>query len=106
MISAVRQRGERVSAGARKPQRPASADITVTAEVSADQLRFGEVPETHTEFTGSPAYQSASGSDRVNLPERVEKDVTYRHVRVDYWLAAKVIYPSQADRDGGPPTGA
>lgn len=94
-----------MSPGARRPKRPASADITFTAEVRADQLMFGEAPQTHTEFTGVPAYQSASGSDRANLPQRVEKDVTYRHVRVDYWLAAKVIYSSQADRDGGPPTG-
>jgi hypothetical protein len=94
-----------MSAGARRPTRPASADISVTAEIRADQLRFDEVPQTHTEFTGVPAYQSASGSNRANLPERVQKDVTYRHVRVDYRLAAKVIYPSQADRDGGPLTG-
>ena len=42
-----------------------------------------EAPETRTEFTGFPAYESASGSDRGNLPERVETDVTYRDVRVD-----------------------
>ena len=75
------------------------ADITFTAEVRARQLRFGEAPETRTEFTGFPAYESASGSDRGNLPERVETDVTYRDVRVYYWLAAKVIYQSRADPD-------
>jgi hypothetical protein len=90
-----------MSAGARRPERLVSADITFTAEIRAKQLRFGEVPETRTRFTGVPAYQSASGSDRANLPERVEKDVTYRGVRVGYWLAAKVIYPSRADPDGG-----
>ena len=78
-----------------------SADIAFTAGVRARRLRFGEVPQTRTEFTGFPACESASGSDRVNLPERVEQDVTYRDVRVDYWLAAKVIYPSQADSDDG-----
>jgi hypothetical protein len=88
-----------MSAGARRPERPVSADIGFTAEVRARQLRFGEVPQTRTEFTGFPAYESASGSDRVNLPERVETDVTYRDVRVDYWLAAKVIYQSQTDPD-------
>jgi hypothetical protein len=90
-----------MSAGARGRERPVSADIIFTAEVRAEQLRFGEVPQTRTEFTGVPACQSASGSDRANLPEHVEKDVTYRDVRVDYWLAAKVIYPSQADDDDG-----
>ena len=94
-----------MSAGARRPEPPVSADIAFTAEVRARQLRFGEVPQTRTEFAGVTAHQSASGSDRANLPERVEKDITYRDVRVDYWLAAKVIYPFQADDDDGPLTG-
>jgi hypothetical protein len=76
-----------------KPQGPESADITFTAKVHADQLRFDEIPETNIEFTGVPAYDSASGSDRTNLPEHVEQDVTYRDVWVDYRLAAKLIYP-------------
>ena len=92
---------ERVTAGARGPRRPESADIAFTAEVRAEQLMFHQVPQTRTEFTGVPAYESASGNERANLPERVEKDVTYRDVQVHYWLAAKVIYPSQADSDGG-----
>lgn len=91
-----------MSAGSRRPKPPGPADIAFTAEVRARQLRFGEVPETRTEFTGFPAYESASGSDRVNLPERVEKDVTYHDVRVDYWLAAKVIYQPQAGPDSAP----
>ncbi len=81
-----------MSAEARRPELPESADITFTAEVRARQLKFGDVPETRTEFTGAPAYESATDSDRVNLPQRVEKDVTYRDVRVDYRLAAKVLY--------------
>jgi hypothetical protein len=76
-----------------KPQRPEPADISFTARVHADELRFGEIPETSIEFTGFPDYESASGSDRTNLPEHVEQDVTYRDVRVDYRLAAKLIYP-------------
>ena len=83
-----------MSTGARRPEHLVPADISFTAEVRAAQLRFGEVPQTRTEFTGFPAFESASGSDRVNLPERVEPGVTYRDVRVVYWLAAKVIYPS------------
>jgi hypothetical protein len=78
------------------PRRPDNADITVTARVRARQLRFGEVPQISTDFTGTPGHESASGSDRANLPERVEKDMTYRHVRVDYWLAAALRYPAEA----------
>jgi hypothetical protein len=79
----------------RRPRRPDNADITVTATVRARQLRFGEVPQTSTEFTGTPGHESASGSDRTNLPKRVAKDITYRHVRVDYWLAAALRYPGR-----------
>ena len=101
MIPDREGRGARtLSGGACGPQRPESADISFTAEVRAEELRFHELPQTRIEFTGVPAYESGSGNERVNLPERVEKDVTYRGVRVQYWLAAKVIYPSQAGSDG------
>lgn len=79
----------------RRPRRPDNADITVTARVRARQLRFGEVPQSSTEFTGAPGHESASGSDRANLPERVEKDISYRDVQVDYWLAAALRYPAE-----------
>ena len=92
---------EGVTAGARGPTWPESADIAFTAEIRAEQLTFREVPQTRTEFTGVPAHESGSGSERANLPERVEKDVTYRDVQVHYWLAAKVLYPSQPDSDSG-----
>lgn len=85
-----------MSAGARRQELLVTADITFTAEVRAEQLRFGEVPQTRTEFTGVPAYRSLSGSDRANLPDAVEKDITYLHVRVDYWLAAKATARSCA----------
>lgn len=72
----------------RKPKRPGDADISFDASVRARRLRFSEVPWTRTEFSGTPGHESAAGSDRVSLPQRVEKDVTYRHVRIDYRLAA------------------
>jgi hypothetical protein len=81
----------------RKPKLPGDADITVKASVRARQLRFGERPQTSTEFSGTPGHESDSGSDRVNLPEQVEKDVTYRRVRVDYRLAAALVYPAEAE---------
>lgn len=75
----------------RRPRRPDQAEITFTASVRARELRFGEAPQTSTEFTGTPDHDSGSGSDRVNVPERVEKDVTYRQVRVDYRLASALL---------------
>jgi hypothetical protein len=80
----------------RGPRRPENADITVTARVRARRLRFAEVPQVSTEFTETPGHESASGSDRANLPERVESDVTYHDVQVDYWLAAALWYPAEA----------
>jgi hypothetical protein len=77
-------------AARRKPGRPAQPDISFTAEVNAGELRFHEEPETRVEFTGTPGHESASGSDRHNLPPRVRASATYRDVRVDYRLAAKV----------------
>lgn len=64
------------------------------------QLRgmvFGEQPRSRTEFSGTPGHESASGSDRVNLPQHVEKDVTYRHVRVSYRLASALLYPAESE---------
>jgi hypothetical protein len=72
-----------------------SADIALTATVKADELRFAEAPRTHVEFTGYPDHESGSGSDRTNLPDRVEEGVTYRHVRVDYVLVSTLVIPPE-----------
>jgi hypothetical protein len=82
----------------KRPSRPHSADIELLASVQANQLRFDERPQTEVRFFGEPGHESASGSDRTNLPERVEPGVTYREVRVDYRLASRL-----AARDDGRP---
>jgi hypothetical protein len=74
----------------KRPSRPHSADIELLASVQANQLRFDERPQTEVRFFGEPGHESASGSDRTNLPERVEPGVTYRDVRVDYRLASRL----------------
>ncbi|MBO0772158.1 MAG: hypothetical protein J2P35_11940 [Actinobacteria bacterium] len=91
----------------RRPRRPGNPDIEFAARVTARQLRFGEVPRTRTGFAGTPGHDSGSGSDRVNLPDRVATDVTYRRVRVGYWLASALVYPGEArgDRPGAGPPG-
>jgi hypothetical protein len=55
--------------------------------VKADELRFGERPETQVRFGGSPNRRSVSRSERVNLPERVEANEDYRDVWIGYTLA-------------------
>lgn len=79
-----------------RPDRPENADISFTAQLSAESLRFDDAPDTRVEFTGSPAHESASGSDRANLPEPVQAAVIYRDVQVDYRLAAKLSYEDEA----------
>ena len=72
--------------------------------MQANQLRFDERPQTEVCFFGEPGHESASGSDRTNLPERVEPGVTYRDVRVDYRLASRLAsvddgrWPAPGDR--------
>jgi hypothetical protein len=89
----------------RRPRRPDPADLDFTATVEAEELHFDEVPETSVVLTGDPGQQSASGSDRINLPDRVEEGVTYRDVRVDYRLASRLIgpLPWQGDETSPPP---
>ena len=96
-------RGRRASSK-KRPSRPHSADIELVASVEADELRFDEPPETEVRFFGEPGHESASGSDRTNLPEKVEPGVTYRNVRVDYRLASRLAEPrAPTPRTGTPP---
>ena len=71
-----------------RPDRPENPDIEFTADVKAKWLRFEEVPETEVRFTGEPGYESASGTDRENLPDEVQPDVTYRDPKVRLRIAS------------------
>ena len=66
-------------------------DIELGAEVKAERLRFEEVPETDVTFHGEPDIESVSGSERENLPEKVESDEDYRDVRVRWRAAARLV---------------
>ena len=72
----------------RRPDRPENPDIEFTADVKAKELRFEEVPETEVRFTGHPERESASGTDRENLPDEVEPGVTYRDPKVRLRIAS------------------
>jgi hypothetical protein len=84
----------------KRPSRPHSAEIELLAKVQADELRFDQAPETEVRFFGDPGHESASGSDRTNLPEKVEPGVTYRDVRVDYRLASRLAASGHVDGGG------
>jgi hypothetical protein len=82
----------------KRPSRPRAADIELVASVEADELRFDEPPKTEVRFFGEPGHESASGSDRTNLPEKVEPGVTYRNVRIEYRLATRLAEPTSDAR--------
>ena len=72
----------------RRPDKPENPDIEFTANVKAKELRFEEVPETEVRFTGEPGHESASGTDRENLPDEVEPGVTHREPKVRLRIAS------------------
>jgi hypothetical protein len=78
----------------KRPGRPQPADIEFAASLEADELRFDQPPETGVRFFGTPGHESASGSDRTNLPEKVEPGARYRDVLVHYRLASRLLAPT------------
>jgi len=70
------------------------ADVEVFTGVRADKLRFGTVPETKVWFEGEPAERSSARTERENLPEEVEPEVTYRDVKVRWQARSRIVHPS------------
>lgn len=60
----------------------ADADLSITARVTADSLRFEKVPNPRVEFTGRPERQTVWESERENLPQEVRPGVTYRDIGI------------------------
>lgn len=73
-------------------------EILFKATVKADELRFDIVPENRVVFTGDYGDGTKSGSVRTNLPDEVEKDVTYRDVRIDYAIVAELAAAEEEAR--------
>jgi hypothetical protein len=67
---------------AREGGRDANADLSITARVTADSLRFEKVPNTRVEFTGRPERETVWDAERENLPPEVRPGVTYRDVGI------------------------
>jgi hypothetical protein len=87
-------------------------DVEIGASVRADKLRFKRRPETQVEVHGEAQtaerldreldraeVETASGSERTNLPDEVEPGETYRDVRVT-WRAAAKIRPTEKRKPG------
>lgn len=91
------------------PDRIEDADVEIGASVKAKRLRFREKPKTQVELHGElhepeghRALETASGSERQNLPEDVEPGVTYRDVRVRWRAAARLGEPGSSEGADGP----
>ena len=67
---------------ARANEAGADADLSITARVTADSLRFEKVPNPRVEFTGRPARDTVWEAERENLPRPVQPGVTYRDVGI------------------------
>ena len=81
-------------------------DVELNAEVKSRWLRFRKVPPNEIRFPGYPEGKSMSGTERVNLPDKVEEDVTYRDSRIRLRSAGSLIcdestYGEGAEMDKG-----
>src|SRR5919202_933961 len=77
---------ERAGQGAEEsPQRGgagAQPDLSITARVTARELRFEKVPNPKVDFTGRPRRETVWESERENLPKQVQPGVTYRDIGI------------------------
>jgi hypothetical protein len=59
-----------------------TADLSITATVTARELRFEAVPTPKVEFTGQPRRETVWDAQRENLPRPVQPGVTYRNIGI------------------------
>jgi hypothetical protein len=60
----------------------AEPDLSITARVTARELRFEKVPNPKVEFTGRPRRETVWEAERENLPSEVQPGVTYRDIGI------------------------
>jgi hypothetical protein len=70
------------------PSAPASDDISITATVTARELRFERVPNPRVEFTGTHERITVWEAERTNLPRPVEPGVTYRNIGIQLRISS------------------
>lgn len=78
--------------GERSSNVSGTPDIEISAGAKTRELRFEKVPETEVKFRGNPERESVSGTERENLPESVERGVTYRDAGVRLRIASEVVW--------------
>jgi hypothetical protein len=70
--------------------KPTGPELELVADVSAKSLRFDEVPKVNVVFKGNGSQRTVWKSERVNLPARPEKGVTYKDVRVKLTITSDI----------------
>ena len=73
---------QRATQATRESEADANADLSITARVTADSLRFEKVPNPRVEFSGRPRRETAWESERENLPQEVRPGETYRNIGI------------------------
>ncbi len=68
-------------------------DLEIAATVRADELEFECKPEVQVVIHADWPTTAESGSERQNLPDRLEPGVTYRNFTVRWWAAARLADP-------------
>jgi hypothetical protein len=61
---------------------PETADLAITATVTAKELSFKVVPNPTVEFSGKPERDTVWNAERENLPQSVEPGITYRNIGI------------------------
>jgi hypothetical protein len=72
----------RSSPSSQSVEADAQADLSITAHVTARELRFEKVPNPTVEFKGRPRRETVWEAERENLPEEVRPGVTYRNIGI------------------------
>lgn len=80
-------------------KRPATEDISITANVKAKEVRFKRKPNTKTRFWGDRELDTISGTERENIPDEVQPGIEYRDVRV------RLLISGELDANGGKTNG-
>ncbi len=87
---AIAQQGSRQTSRTETRQSPAAVDdLSITANVSARELKFEIVPNPTVDFPGQPKRETVWEADRQNLPKPVEPGVTYRNIGIQLRISSR-----------------
>lgn len=71
----------------------ADADLSLTATVHFDTIRFDTTGTPSVEFRGNLFDRTDWSAERINLPERIEPGVTYRNAGIRFRILATFKAP-------------